>query len=78
MHLVAPSHVTVKHSGNLELAQVMEVAKKMRARSIARTMKGTVLEILGTCVSVGCSVNGQAAREIQRKIKEGEIEIAEN
>ena len=34
-----------------------------------------VLEILGTAFSVGCTVNGLAAGEVQQKIKAGEIEI---
>jgi large subunit ribosomal protein L12e len=68
---------TVKHDGNLTLAEVIEVAKVMKPRSMAKTFKGTVKEILGTCVSVGCKVDGEHPRDIQRKIDAGEIEIPE-
>ena len=40
-------------------------------------MKGAVLEVLGTAVSLGITVEGQSPKEIQKKIKNGEIEIGE-
>lgn len=67
----------VKHNGNLTLDEVIAVAKTMKHRSMARTFTGTVKEILGTCVSVGCSVDGQGPRDIQSKIDAGEITIDE-
>eukprot|EP00741_Cyanophora_paradoxa_P008559 tig00001339_g8284.t1 len=67
----------IKHSGNLTLDDVIGVAKKMRHRSMAKAMAGTVLEILGTCNSVGCTVDGEAPTSIQAKIKAGEISIPE-
>jgi large subunit ribosomal protein L12e len=64
----------VKHEGSITLDEVYEIARVMKDKSMARTFQGTVLEVLGTCVSVGCKVDGQAPKEIQRKIKDGEIE----
>eukprot|EP00968_Pinguiococcus_pyrenoidosus_P003985 scaffold263_cov251-Pinguiococcus_pyrenoidosus.AAC.18 len=46
----------VVHDGNITLDQVIDVARIMRERSMARTMGGTVKEILGTCVSIGCTI----------------------
>jgi len=37
-----------KHSGNLTFEQVKTIAKKMREKSLARDMAGTVKEVLGT------------------------------
>uniref|UniRef100_A0A7S2RXI0 60S ribosomal protein L12 n=1 Tax=Mucochytrium quahogii TaxID=96639 RepID=A0A7S2RXI0_9STRA len=68
----------VKHDGNMDLDDVIKIAKVMRERSMARQMAGTVKEILGTCYSVGCTVNGEHPSEITRKIDEGELEIPEN
>merc|ERR1712096_490071 len=45
----------IKHSGNISLDDVIEIAKVMRPRSMAKALAGTVKEILGTCVSVGCT-----------------------
>ncbi len=65
----------IKHSGNLDLATVIDVARKMRNKSMARELKGTVREILGTCFSVGCTVDGQSPQDISEKVASGEIEI---
>ena len=47
----------------------------MRERSLARELAGTVREILGTCFSIGCTVNGEHPRELSLKIKNGEVPI---
>ncbi|CAA6666437.1 unnamed protein product [Spirodela intermedia] len=49
----------IKHNGNISLDDVIEIARVMRPRSMAKDLRGTVKEILGTCVSVGCSVDGK-------------------
>merc|ERR1712157_112263 len=67
----------ILHNGNLKLTDIVECAKTMRTRSHARLFVGTVLEMLGTCVSIGCTVEGQDPRDIQQKIKSGEITIEE-
>ncbi|KAI9143651.1 ribosomal protein L11 [Paraphysoderma sedebokerense] len=68
----------IKHSGNLTLDQIIEVAREMRPKSMARTLSGTVKEILGTAFSVGCTVDGMSPKDVSDKIAEGEIEIPEN
>lgn len=37
----------MKHSGNLAVEQVINIARQMRPRSIAKKLEGTVKEILG-------------------------------
>ena len=66
---------TVKHSGNLTMDQIIEIARTMRPRSMARKLVGTVKEILGTAQSVGCTVDGQPPHDIIDKINDNEIEI---
>ncbi|KAG2653250.1 hypothetical protein PVAP13_1NG440700 [Panicum virgatum] len=53
----------IKHSGNISLDDVIEIARTMRVRSMAKEMAGTVKEILGTCVSVGCTVDGKDPKD---------------
>ena len=65
----------IKHNGNLKIDEVIDIAKKLRPRSYATEFKGTVKEILGTCVSVGCTVDGKPPKEVQALIESGEIEI---
>ncbi|KAL3137971.1 60S ribosomal protein L12 [Trebouxia sp. C0009 RCD-2024] len=67
----------IKHTGNLELDDVIEIARIMRDRSCARELSGTVKEILGTCKSVGCTVDHEDPQEIQEKIDSGDVEISE-
>lgn len=65
----------IKHSGNLTLDDIVGVARKMRNKSYAKTLSGTVREILGTAQSVGCTVEGQPPHDIIDKIIFGEIEV---
>ena len=63
----------IKHSGNVTMDQIYEVARSMRPRSIARTFRGTVLEMLGTAVSVGCTVDGKSPKDVQAEIANGSL-----
>ena len=47
---------------------IIEIARTMRERSCARTLAGTCKEILGTCQSVGCTVDHEDPQEITRKV----------
>merc|ERR1712071_68408 len=67
----------VKHNGNLSYDTILEIARQMRDRSMARQFKGTVKEILGTAQSVGCSVDGQAPHDVIDKINDEEMEVPE-
>eukprot|EP01122_Echinamoeba_exundans_P002701 TRINITY_DN1266_c0_g1_i1.p2 TRINITY_DN1266_c0_g1~~TRINITY_DN1266_c0_g1_i1.p2 ORF type:complete len:166 (-),score=59.40 TRINITY_DN1266_c0_g1_i1:985-1482(-) len=67
----------IKHTGNVTLNDVKAVARVMRPRSLAKTFSGSVKEILGTCVSVGCTVDGKHPREVQKAIDSGELVIAD-
>ncbi|EEB07450.1 60S ribosomal protein L12 [Schizosaccharomyces japonicus yFS275] len=63
------------HSGNLSLDEVIEIARTMRFKSLAKELSGTVKEILGTCFSVGCTVDGKNPHDLQKEIDAGEVEI---
>ena len=47
----------------------------MRERSMARELKGTVKEVLGTAQSVGCTVDGSNPHDIIEQINDGATEI---
>ncbi|CAG8451405.1 3085_t:CDS:2 [Diversispora eburnea] len=64
----------IKHSGNLTLAEIIDIAQIMRTRSYAKDLKGTVKEILGTANSVGCTVDGQSPKDLSDSIESGEVE----
>ena len=65
----------VKHSGNLSFDDILAIARAMRNRSMAKQLEGTVKEILGTCQSVGCSVEGMHPHTLIEKINNKEMEV---
>mmetsp|Transcript_13810 Transcript_13810/g.31868 ORF Transcript_13810/g.31868 Transcript_13810/m.31868 type:complete len:145 (+) Transcript_13810:119-553(+) len=46
----------IKHDGNIELENIIKIAKILRHKSEAIKINGTIKEILGTCKSIGCNV----------------------
>ena len=61
----------IKHSGNLTLEQVYDVARKLKHKSYAKEFSGNVKEVLGTCFSVGCTVEGESPQDIIQQIQSG-------
>jgi len=57
--------------GNLTMKQLIHIAKLKREQLFSKTFKGAVKEILGSCVSVGITVNEKEPKDIQREIDEG-------
>merc|ERR1711939_515517 len=64
----------IQHNGDITMDDVFEIARVMRPRSLARELSGTVREILGTCRSVGCTIDGKTPEEVSDGIASGEIE----
>lgn len=64
----------VKHTGSVSFDEIVEIARIMRPRSCAKELSGTIKEMLGTCVSVGCRVDGEDPKTVQEKIDDGDIE----
>merc|ERR1712043_111416 len=69
------SSLNIKHSGNVTLDDIIDVARQMRPRSMARELSGTCKEILGTAQSVGCTVDGKDPHDVIDEINDGECEI---
>ncbi|MGB9841934.1 MAG: 50S ribosomal protein L11 [Candidatus Bathyarchaeales archaeon] len=57
--------------GNLTMAQVLRIAKIKRQELLASTLKSAAKEVLGTCVSMGVTVEGKDPREVQAEIDQG-------
>ncbi|MDI6904853.1 MAG: 50S ribosomal protein L11 [Candidatus Bathyarchaeia archaeon] len=60
--------------GNLTMEQVMRIAKLKRPELLAKNLKAAAKEVLGSCVSLGVTVEGRDPREIQREIDEGKYD----
>jgi large subunit ribosomal protein L11 len=57
--------------GNLTIDQVLRIAKIKRHELLAKTLKSAAKEVLGSCVSMGVTVDGKDPREVQKEIDEG-------
>ncbi len=63
--------------GNLTFEQLLNIARTKRQQSLSYTLKEVVKEVLGTCNSMGITVEGKSPKELTREIEEGKIEIPE-
>jgi large subunit ribosomal protein L11 len=62
--------------GDLSMEQVVRIAKLKQAELLSTNTKAAVKEILGTCVSMGVTVEGKDPREVQKEIDEGKHDAA--
>lgn len=60
--------------GNLSIKQLVHIAELKRSELLSKTLKAAVKEVLGSCVSVGVTVEGKDPREVQKEIDEGEYD----
>ena len=67
----------VKYDGNLKFDDILKIAKTMREakKSMSVNLDGTCKEILGTCISLGCTVDGKSPKEITKAINDGDIKV---
>ncbi len=57
--------------GNLTLDQVKTIARGKTSDLSALTMKGAVMIVVGTCVSMGVTVEDKMAKEFQQDVRDG-------
>jgi len=60
--------------GNLSMEQVMRIAKVKGAELLAKNLKAAVKEVLGSCVSMGVTVENKDPREVQKETDEGKYD----
>lgn len=57
--------------GNLTLAQAVKVARMKADATLGADLRSKTQEILGSCVSLGVTVEGKEPREVQAEVKAG-------
>jgi large subunit ribosomal protein L11 len=62
--------------GDLSMEQIVRIAKLKQAELLSTNTKAAVKEILGTCVSMGVTVEGKDPREVQKEVDEGKHDVA--
>jgi len=60
--------------GNLSMQQMVRIAKIKGPQLLSPTLKKATKEMLGTCVSLGVTVEGKDPREVQKEIDAGTYE----
>ena len=60
--------------GDVKVDQIVRIAKIKRPELLARTLKGAAKEIMGTCVSMGITVEGKDPREVQTEVDKGKFD----
>jgi len=61
--------------GDLSVEQVGRIAKSKMSQTYAKDIKSAAKEVLGTCVSMGVTIEGKDPKEIQKAIDKGECKI---
>jgi len=60
--------------GNLSMEQVVKIAKLKMPDMRAKTLKAAVKQVLGTCLSMGITVEGKLAKEVTKEVDEGKYD----
>lgn len=68
----------IKHSGNVSLDDIIEIARTMSEKSFGKTLASVTKEILGTAQSIGCTVDNKPPHDVIEAIDAGEVDIPEN
>jgi len=57
--------------GDLTVEQIVRIAKIKHPQMLSKTLKGAAKEMMGTCVSLGVTIEGKDPREVQKEIDNG-------
>ena len=60
--------------GDLSMEQILKIAKIKGPQLLSPTIKKATKELLGTCVSLGVTVDGKDPREVQKDVDAGNYE----
>ena len=60
--------------GDVKIDQIIRIAKIKRPELLSKTLKGAAKEVMGTCVSMGVTVEGKDPREVQQEVDEGKFD----
>ena len=60
--------------GNLTVDQAVKVAKMKQDNLLGKELKQKTKEVIGTCVSLGVTVEGKKPQEIQKEIDDGKFD----
>lgn len=62
---------SMTHVGDMSIEQIKKVAEMKKDSMLGKSLKDRVLEVAGTCVSMGITIDGEKPKKAQALIKEG-------
>lgn len=65
----------VLHNGDISMIDIVSIAKEIEFKSLSKTFKGTVRQVIGTCTSIGCTIDGMTPKEVIEKLNSGEMTV---
>jgi len=68
----------IKHSGDIPFNEILSIGRVVRGRSMAKALCGTVKEVLGTCQSVGCTVDGKPPHDVIEGVDSGAYHVPDS
>ena len=60
--------------GNLNIQQVIKIARMKKEDVLSYDLKSTMKEVMGTCVPMGVNVEGVKAKDSQKALDEGKFD----
>ncbi len=60
--------------GDVNIDQIIRIAKIKRPELLASTLKAAAKEVMGTCLSMGVTVEGKDPRDAQKDVDEGKFD----
>lgn len=67
---------SIEPVGNLTLDQIKNIAEIKKEEFLSYDLRSAVKEVLGTCVTIGVTIDGKNPKQVQKEIEEGSVEIA--
>lgn len=65
------------HNGSLKLDALFKIASDIRKNTHSKSFIAVVKEVLGTCQSVGCFIEGKSPKEVTQALNNGKAAVAE-
>jgi len=61
-------------AGDISLEQIINIARMKKEGLLAFSLKAAAREILGSCQSLGITVGGRSAKQIQQEVAQGKFD----
>jgi large subunit ribosomal protein L11 len=61
--------------GDISIEKVITIAKQKAQHSLAKSLRDVVKEVLGTCVSMGVTVDGKSPKQLIKDIDAGKYKL---